>query len=353
MSRDEAVGYAEVGDFHVELARLREPALEGRPLLIGGDPRKKGKVVAASAELRARGLVPGLALQEALDRAPDALWRRTDMRAARELSGALRGAVRREVEAVEVEGLAGFYLRAPRAREAALALAERLRAAVEAETGLPLQVGVAPVRFAARMVAGQAGRGGVRIVLEAGFEDWLLAQRLEELPGVGPKTAARLAELGAVDVPTLRSIGRDRLEVLLGPHGRALWLLACGEDPRPLRTRRQPTTLSREETLAGGEGDPAALAAALGRLCERLDRSLARDGLRARRLALRLTLDDSRTLTRSRTLEAPVASAGRLLEAARSLYAALAFEGHGVRRVGLVLKGLEATGGEDRQLDLF
>ncbi|MEZ4292987.1 MAG: hypothetical protein R3E53_21620 [Myxococcota bacterium] len=201
----------------------------------------------------------------------------------------------------------------------------RLRAAVEAETGLPLQVGVAPVRFAARMVAGQAGRGGVRIVLEAGFEDWLLAQRLEELPGVGPKTAARLAELGAVDVPTL-ALDRTRpARVLLGPHGRALWLLACGGIPgRSGRggSRRR----SAEETLAGGEGDPAALAAALGRLCERLDRSLARDGLRARRLALRLTLDDSRTLTRSRTLEAPVASAG----AARGR--AIALRGPGLRR---------------------
>ena len=347
------MGFAEVAELHVEVARQADPRLRQRPLLIGGDPEKRGKVVAASADLRERGIVDGMGLAEALDRAPEAHWERTDMRRARAVSGVLRAAVREEVSEVEVEGLAGFYMRAPRAPAAALELAARLEARVLERSGLPLRVGIAPARFAARWAAEDAGRSGSRIIASEEFEAYLMRQPVERLPGVGPKTASRLAELGAVDVPGLRSLGLERLDVLLGNHGRALWLLACGEDPKPLRVRRHPETLSREETLEAPTLDRAALEATLSRLAGRLAAALRRDGLGAGRIALRVTRVDGRSTTRSCTLAPPATEAAELLRAAAGLLARLVLEGGEIRRLGLVLKGLELQGAEDRQLDLF
>ena len=180
------VGFIEVPDFHVEVARLADPALEACPLIVGGDPEKRGKVLAASPELQANGIVEGMASSEALDRAPAARWVRTDMARAREISGQLRAAVRREIDAVETEGLEGFYLEAPIAREAALDLARRLEASVADATGLPLRFGVAPARFAARLAAEDAGRSGACIVGLEEFEAYLVRQPIERLPGVGP-----------------------------------------------------------------------------------------------------------------------------------------------------------------------
>jgi DNA polymerase-4 len=352
------VGFAEVPDFHVEVVRGAYPELRTRSILVGGDPAKRGKVVAASADLRARGIVEGMGLDEALDRAPEAHWVRTDMGRAREVSGLLRAAIRQEVEAIEVDGLAGFYFWAPSERDAAIELAGRLEARVSERTGLPLRFGVAPARFAARMAAEDAGaRGAIVIGLDA-YEDYLVRQPLERLPGVGPKTAARLAELGATDLPGLRALGLERLEVLLGNHGRSLWLLACGEDPKPLRAKRHPGTLSREETLAtrdasGADVETSVLAESLARLAGRLEQALRRDGLRARRIALRLTYLDERTLTRSRSLDSAASSASELISAAQELLARISADNSTVRRVGLVLKGLEVSGADDRQLDLF
>jgi DNA polymerase-4 len=347
------VGFAEVPDFHVEVARRASPELATRPLLIGGDPAKHGKLLAMSADLRALGLVEGMGLDEALDRVSAARWVATDMRRARDVSGSLRAAVRREMPAVEVEGLAGFYLRAPRDREAALELARRLEACVKEQTGLPLRVGIAPARFAARWAAEDAGGSGARVIGDESFEAYLLKQPVERLPGVGPKTAARLAELGATDIPGLREIGLARLEVLLGNHGRSLWQLACGEDPKPLRVKRHPSTLSREETLSGDEIGESERLTSLARLAERLERALRRDGLRARRIALRITDEGGRSLTRSLSLETPAASSSELLAATRDLLSRMDLESTSVRRMGIVLKGLEISGAEDRQLDLF
>jgi len=288
------VGYAEVAEFHVAIARREDPSLLERPVVVGGDPDKRGKVVAASASLRERGIVDGMGVAEALDRAPEARWVRTDMGRAREVSGSLRAAVRREVEAVELEGLAGFYVRAPVDPADGESWAGQLIESVMRQTGLPLRVGVAPARFAARLAAEDAGGDGARILDVEGFEAYLLALPLARLPGVGPKTAARLADLGAVDVPSLRSLGLERLES-----------------------------------------------------------ALRRDGLSAGRIALRLAGPGERTLTRSCSLEAPVADASALARAAQGLMDRVDLGGHDFRRVGIVLKGLEAVGAEDRQLDLF
>ncbi len=356
--RSAAVGFAEVPDFHVEVVRRAHPELRTRSLLVGGDPAKRGKVVAASADLRTRGIVDGMGLDEALDRAPDAHWVRTDMRRAREVSGLLRAAIRQEVDAVEIDGLAGFYLRAPSRLDAAIELAERLEARVAERTGMPLRFGVAPARFVARMAAQDAGTRGATVIGLDEFEDYLLRQPIERLPGIGPKTAARLSELGATDIPSLRDLGLERLEVLLGNHGRSLWLLACGEDPKPLRVKRHPATLSREETLpgraaSGSNVESNGLIECLTRLAARLEQALRRDGLRARRIALRLTLMDERTLTRSRSLNTPISGAPELVSAAQHLLTRVEANGVAVRRVGMVLKGLELSGAEDRQLDLF
>lgn len=351
-SRD-PIGYAEVPEFHVEVARRADSALMGEPVVVGGDPAKRGKVVAASADLQALGIVVGMGVAEVLDRVPTARWVRTDLPRAREVSGALRAAIREEVEAIEVDGMAGFYMRAPRASEAAEAFAARLEERVRMRLQLPLRVGVAQVRFVARWAAEDAGASGVRIIGDEGFESYLMAQPLERLPGVGPKTAARLAELGAVDVPSLRELGLERLDVLLGNHGRALWQLAAGDDPKPLRTRRHPASLSREETLSEERADRSDIEAAVARLAEALEQALSRDGLLAGRIALRLTGPGERTLTRSTSLETASASAKELLSAARELLGRVEVEGHTFRRAGLVLKGLETGAASDRQLDLF
>ena len=355
--RQPPVGFVEVPDFHVEIARQADASLRHRPVLVGGDPNKRGKVVAASADLHERGIVSGMSLGEALDRAPDALWARTDMARAREASGQLRAAVRREVGAIEVVGLSGFYLRAPAERSEALELAARLEERVREHTGLPLRIGFAPARFAAPLVAEDAGRQGARLIEEADFEDYLLAMPLERLPGVGPKTAARLAELGATDVTGLRRLGIDRLEVLLGNHGRSLWLLASGEDPKPLHVKQHPKTLSREESLGEGADmpmGPTALEGSLSRLSEALEQSLRREGLQAGRIALRLTTSaPERTETRSCSLAEPASTAFELIREARVLLGRLDWSGRTPKRVGLVLGGLEISGAEHAQLDLF
>lgn len=345
------VGHAVVPDFHVAVARSARAELAGSPVIVGGDPAKRGRVVGATSDLRRLGIEPGMGVAEALARVPSARWVRTDLARAREVSGQLRALVRREIGAVETAGLAGFYFRAPDDAGQARARGERLVAVVEAELGLALRVGIAPTRFAAALVAEDVGARGVAVLPPAGFETYLLGLGVERLPTVGPKTTSRLLELGVQDVAGLRLLGVERLELLLGSAGRALWLLANAEDPTPLRVREHPTTLSREEKLP--VSGASSVDAVFARLATRLETALRRDGLGASRIALRLATADARTLTRSRALCPPAVSAGDVAAAARDLFERAGIDPGALRRIGIVLKGLEVAGAEDRQLDLF
>ncbi len=351
--RRKAIGFAEVSDFHVAVARRADPNLIDRSVLVGGDPEKHGKIVASSPDLRSLGIDVGMSLSEALVQAPEAVWVQTDMPRAREISGMLRALVRREVEAIELEGLGGFFWRASPDPAEFRALAERMAARTHETIGLALRIGVAPVRFAARWAAEDVGEEGLCLISDEDFDPYLLNQPLERFPGVGPKTAARLAELGATDVTSLRELGLERLDLLLGNHGRSLWMLACGDDPKPLRVKRHPSTLSREKSFASAGQDRSELTTSLGRLAESLGLALMREGLGAGRLALRVTLDDSRCLTRSQTLPESISGGGPLAAAARVLLQRADVETRNIRKLGLVVAGLEIQGAEERQLGLF
>jgi DNA polymerase-4 len=102
--------YAVVPRFYAEVERVAHPELADRPIVVGGDPRKRGTVHAASEDALARGVEVGMPVLEALERCPRARALPTDMRRYREVSAQLRAGFRRVTERVEPAGLDAAYL---------------------------------------------------------------------------------------------------------------------------------------------------------------------------------------------------------------------------------------------------
>jgi len=208
--------YAEVPGFYAEVERSADPTLAGRAVVVGGDPRKNGTVQSASAEARAAGVAPGMAVLEALERCPRAKVLRTDMRRYREASARLRATLRRHLDRLEPAGLGAAYLDASGAARPPEALAADLAKAVGDDLGLPLRVGIASAKFLARLAA-EEGEGPIVRVALGEEADFLAGLPLERLPGVGPTTAARLAELGARSIAELAGLERRRVELASAP----------------------------------------------------------------------------------------------------------------------------------------
>lgn len=348
-----ALLYVEVPGFYAEVERTRDPSLGQRPVVVGGDPRKRGLVQAASLDAHAAGVELGMEVLAALERCPQARSVRTHMRRYREASGQLRSCLRRIVPRLEPAGLGAAFLDPERAEDPVGALAVRVREAVEKELGLPLRVGIAPVKFLARLAAEDAGPDGIREVAAEQVADFLAPLPLERLPGVGPRTARALGELGAHCVGDLAGLERSTLEAALGNHGLAILDAAQGRGDSRIRASSHPRSLSLESTLAEPERDLGLLAEQLAELARRLAETLQLDALEARRVVVKVRYLDQETTTRSRTLPRPVAAAAEIADVAQELLHRTQAGSRPVRLVGVSLSSLARGQRDDEQLSLF
>ncbi len=345
--------YATVPGFYAEVERGREPGLRGRPLIVGGDPRKRGLVQSASEDALALGVEVGMPVLEALERCPAARVRKTDMRSYREVAARLRSCFRLATEKVEPAGLDAAYLDVAGADEGPVEIALRLRERVADELGLPLRLGVGPVRFLAKLAAERSGPEGVLAVRPGEVRRFLDPLPVECLPGVGPRTRETLLGLGVASVADLVALGQARLEEALGNHGRAILALAQGADESRLRPAPHPRTISHESTLVAPEIDRGALEGRLAELAANVESTLARERLAAKRLVLKVRYADHEETTRSRTVTHPLAQAAELLALAADLLTRTQAGSRPIRGLGLAASGLVRSRRDDRQLDLF
>lgn len=344
--------YAEVPRFYAEAERAADPSLAARPVIVGGDPRKRGLVQAATLDALEAGVAVGMPVLEALERCPGARVRRTNMRAYRELAGKIRASFRRVSPRLEPSGLEAAYLESDDELAAERAARELQREVREA-FGLPLRVGIAPVKFAARLAAEEAGPEGVRRVPAQELRSFLQPLPVERLPGVGPHTLAALREIGIRSAGDLAAAPRRLIEERLGNHGLALLAIARGEGESRLRPAPHARSLSQERTLESSERDLAELDRELGELASGLASALARERLAARRLVLKLRYADHELVTRTRTLGRAVAAGPEIAELARELLRRTQAGERPVRMLGLAGFQLLPRPRDDRQLTLF
>ncbi|HEU4430318.1 MAG TPA: DNA polymerase IV [Myxococcota bacterium] len=345
--------YAEVPGFYAEVERAADPALAERPVIVGGDPRKRGAVQSATPDARAAGVREGMPMLEALERCPRARAVVTNMRRYREAGAELRSQFRRATDRVEPAGTAAAYLDVSERPEAPLAVAELLRSAVRDALALPLRVGISSVKFLAKLAAESIETEGVSQIAASDVRAFLDPLPVGRLPGVGPKTEATLAELGVHTAGDLARQSRAWLEERLGNHGLVILSYAQGRDPATLRAAPHPRSVSQEATFAAPETDRIALEERLAGLAARVEEALAREHLAAKRVVVKIRYADDELTTRSRKVLHAMVSARDLLAQAAPLLDRTQAGTRPVRGLGLIATELARGRRDDRQLDLF
>jgi nucleotidyltransferase/DNA polymerase involved in DNA repair len=344
--------FAEVPCFYAAVERADDPTLAGRPIIVGGDPRKRGRVQGASEEALAAGVTLDQPVHEALKRCPEARAVRTNMKRYREVSGRLFVCLRRGFDRLEPFGLGGAYMDLTRSPQPPEEIARRLMGIVAAELGLGLRAGISTGKFHARLAAEEIGASGCRRVDSDQLGAFLSPLPVTRLEGVGAKTAATLAELGAHRIGQLLEIGPDRLQEALGTHGLRIHAYAAGHDDRPVRAARHPKSLSRETTLDASL-DFSVLAAQLEDLARRLEADLRAQALSAGRVTVKLRFSDRATNSRSKTLAAPISSFAEIHRVAVGLLPQMSAGSRPARILGIQLGRVQRAEESDRQLDLF
>ncbi len=350
--------HVDLDAFFVEVCRQRHPQLRGVELLVvGGRRDQRGVVQSASYGARKYGVHAGMPIAQAVRLCPAATFFQGSFIHYRDASRAVRAVLQRFSPTVVMASLDEAYLDFAGTDRlhpvSLLPVAERVRDTVRDETGLDCSIGIGPNRMIAKLASDCAKPRGLMEV-RAGWEEGFLAGLpLSALPGVGPKTAARWAELGLTEVHQVQRMDEDALTRLLGGEARGLKRRAHGHGGSTLRGERLPKSVSRETTLSRDLRDPEELEAILSLLTARVAGQLREEQLVGRTVTLKLRHDDFHTVTRRRTLEAATDLDAELYEAARSLFRE-AFEEVRRRNRGVRLIGIAATNlGVAAEADLF
>ena len=337
------IAHCDLDTFFVAAERLRDPALVGRPVLVGGTgPRSV--VASASYEARRFGCHSAQPMGQALRLCPEAVVVPPDFERYRTLSHDFHAVLRDVAPVAEPAGLDEAYadltgLGLPGAEsEGARAAAERLRARVRGELGLAVSVGIGGSKTVAKVASDRAKPDGLLDVPIGGDAAFLAPLPLRDLPLTGPKLVERLRVLGVRTVGDAAALDRGWLTRRFGRMGVLLADRARGVDPTPVHGEdRAPVSISREVTFAEDIADLALLRRTLTRHAERVGADLRRGGRRARTVTLKLRWSDFDTVTRSRTLPRAVHGNSALAAAGAALLDEALSEARGrpVRLLGL------------------
>jgi DNA polymerase-4 len=335
--------------FYVQVARLEDPEGAGRAeyLIVGGSASGRGVVTSASYSCREFGVRSAMPTGQALRLCPQATVAPVSRSACSARSRRVRDALRASCPVVQAASIDEFYLDLTGmdrmlAGESLADSALRIQAHVLEASEIRVSIGGGTNRLVAKLAAGRAKPNGVFVVPPGGEADFVGELALADLPGVGPKLVAALADRGLRSVADVRRVEREWLERWLGD-SRAEWLLrrVWGRDDSPVIHGERRKSVSSERTFSRDLTTVEELERELLRLAVSVTASLRKEGLRARTVSVKLRSSDFTTRQRAHTFRSPVESDAVVYPAARRLLAELRTRrGGGVRLLGIGLSNL-------------
>jgi DNA polymerase-4 len=340
--------------FFVSVEQVADPSLKGKPVVVGGRPKGRGVVAAASYEARAFGLHSGMPLVTASRLCPQAIFIQGSFPKYREASRKFMEMLADFSPYLEPMGLDEAYLDATGFESlhgSAKQMAQKIKQRVKKELGINASIGIASGKVVAKVASALAKPDGLLEVGGGEEAAFLAPLPIVRLPGIGKKTEPKLKSLGIDTIGKLSAMPLKALKSHFGASGELLKRFASGIDDREVEPPAAAKSTSRETTFAKDIKDPARLESTLRYLGERVGADLRQKGKRARCVTLKLRFSDFATITRRRTLSQSTDTDQLIFETGQKLLKqALSGEKRAVRLIGIGVSELVEAG---RQLDMM
>jgi nucleotidyltransferase/DNA polymerase involved in DNA repair len=348
--------HVDLDAFYAAVEVREDPALRGKPVVVGADPRGgrgRGVVTAASYEARVFGIHSAMPISQAWRRCPHAVYLRPRLRLYAAVSARYMAILERFTDLVEPLSIDEAFLDVTGSRALfgdGPSIARQIKDAVRGEEGLTASIGVAPSKFLAKIASDLRKPDGLVVVAADGVAEFLADLPVQRLWGAGPKAMRGFAQLGAATIGAVARLPLERLSETFGDAlGAHFHALARGHDPRPVVPDRRRKSVGHESTFLEDVRDRAVVRQTVLELVEEVSRRLRRAGLRGQAVHLKLRTADFTTVTRQETLPFPADTTDAIWPAAERL---LAKADDGMQAIRLLGVSLSLFDGE-RQLPLF
>lgn len=341
--------------FYASIEERDRPGLRDKPMVVGGNPDKRGVVAAANYIARRYGIHSAMPTSQAKHLCPNLIVLPPRHSYYAQVSQQIRDIFHRYTPLVEPLSLDEAFLDVKHSHLLfgdATEIGRRIKREIRDELKLTASVGIAQNKFLAK-VASEAGKpDGFLEVNPAGVQAFLDTLPVSKLWGVGKVGERSLRKHGIRTIGELRAGPRALLDELFGSWGGTLWNLAHGIDTRTVIPDHKAKSLSHETTFAEDITDVEALRGWLLDLTRQVAMRLRCNHLRGRIVHVKIRFADFRTITRSRTLPQSTDVTQELWDTGLTLLTQnLPLRHRGVRLLGFSVSGFDSD--ESRQADLF
>jgi DNA polymerase-4 len=293
--------------FYASVEQRDNPALRGRPVVVGGDPDKRGVVAAASYEARTFGVRSAMPMSRAVRLCPSLVIVHPDFDKYRTVSQQVFAIFRSITPLVEPMSLDEAYLDVTENawnEPLGMNVARRLKNEIRAATLLTASAGVAPNKFLAKIASGWKKPDGLTVIAPERVESFLQGLPVDALWGVGPVTAKKLRAAGIERLTDVRTADPALLRDAIGSLAEWLQQLARGEDDRPVVAEHEPKSCGSENTFAHDLTDINDIRDEVAAMARDAAAWLTKRALYARTVTIKVRYHDFTTITRSHTEDA-------------------------------------------------
>jgi DNA polymerase-4 len=341
--------------FYASVEQRDNPELRGKPVAVGGS-RERGVVAAASYEARKFGVHSAMPSITAKRKCPDLLFVKPRFDVYRAVSHQIREIFAEYTPLVEPVSLDEAYLdvtenlkRIPSATE----IARQIRSRIRLETGLTASAGVSYNKFLAKMASSESKPDGLFVITPKDGPAFVDGLPVGKFHGIGPKTRAKMEQLGICNGADLRAQTLSFLQQHFGKVGPYYYNLARAVDERSVCANRIRKSVSAENTFATDLFTLDEARAALKPLIEQVWLYCEKSNIRGRTVTLKARYADFRTVTRSRTGHAPFTALAEIETVVCTLLEQLFPLAKGIRLLGVTLSSLGDEARFDQQLRLL
>jgi DNA polymerase IV (DinB-like DNA polymerase) len=337
--------HADMDCFFAAVEEREDPSLEGRPVVIGADPKGgtgRGIVATCNYEARRYGLHSAMPISIAYRKCPKGVYLRPRFplysAASRKIMDILRGSA----DVLEPAGIDEAYLDVSSRGSflAARDLARSIQSEIREKERLSASVGVGPNKLIAKIASDHRKPGGLTVVIPRRVAEFLGPKSVSALRGVGPKTREHLEGMGYKTVAGLLEAPEERLTREFGKFGGFLWREARGIDERPVDPDWVQKSLGREHTFETDTGGLDEVHAALLSCVRRVHRDMAAEGHWCLTLTVKVRYEGYETHSRQKTLKLAAGSLAELEAGALSLLEPFERRGKRFRLVGFSVSNL-------------
>ncbi len=329
--------------FYASVEQRDAPALRGRPVAVGRD-RMRGVVAAASYEARAFGVHSAMPSVTARHKCPELVFVEPRFDVYRAVSAEIRAIFARYTPLIEPLSLDEAYLDVTEnlpGLPSATAIAEDIRAAIRAETGLTASAGISYNKFLAKIASDYRKPNGQFVITPRMGPAFVAALPVRKFHGIGPATAEKMQGIGIETGADLAARSLEDLTRRFGKAGRFYYWIARGVDDRPVRPDRERKSLGTETTfqtdLFTREQAEAALAPLIAKVCGHCRRL----ELHPRTATLKVKYADFHQITRAHTAPAPLTESAEVERLVGALLAPLFPARKGIRLLGVTLSSFD------------